>query len=114
MHLVQIANGRKRRVAVVREPELSLLREVDSVFALARERFRAGAALSELRERSDRERGLSYDAVYNGQSEWKLLAPIDVPASRSASCFRNGSDTSGKRARPSGDASQRKAEDERR
>ena len=35
MRLVQIATQSRRRVALVREPDLVLLREVDSVLSLA-------------------------------------------------------------------------------
>lgn len=79
MHLVQIANRIQRRVALVREPNLTLLCEVDSVFALARRALSEGRRLSELAEQLMSDETLSYDAVYNGKSDWKLLAPIDCP-----------------------------------
>lgn len=79
MRLVQIANRAGRCVAVVREPELVLLREADSVFALARKALAEGRKLSKVIEQSMSNEVLSYDAVYGGQSEWKLLAPIDCP-----------------------------------
>jgi len=66
-------------VALVREPNLALLREVDSVFALARRALSEGRRLSELAEQLLSNETLSYDAVYNGKSDWKLLAPIDCP-----------------------------------
>ena len=79
MHLVQIANHARRRVAVVREPELVLLQEVDSVLTLARKALSEKAKLSLFIEQMISDETLSYDAVYDGQSEWKLLAPIDCP-----------------------------------
>jgi hypothetical protein len=79
MHLVQIANSDRRAVAIVQEPNLALLREVDSVFALATRAISEGRQLSALAEQMLSEEKLSYDDVYNGQSPWKLLAPVDSP-----------------------------------
>ena len=79
MHLVQIANRARRRVAVVREPELVLVRDADSVVALARKALSEGEKLSNVIEHLMSDEVLNYDAVYGRQSEWKLLAPIDFP-----------------------------------
>jgi hypothetical protein len=78
IRLVQISNGEKRRVALVREPELRCLDGIESVFALAWECARDGASLS--RRSAERATGeaLSYDSVYAQRSEWRLLAPIDL------------------------------------
>jgi hypothetical protein len=78
IRLVQISNGEKRRVALVREPELRCLDGIESVFALAWECARDGASLS--RRATERATGeaLSYDSVYSQRSEWRLLAPIDL------------------------------------
>jgi hypothetical protein len=79
LHLVQIQNRTERRVAVVQEPNLLLIREVDSVFALAERALSGGGGLSELAVDLARDEALSYDAVYDGRSDWKLLQPIDCP-----------------------------------
>ena len=79
MHLVQIQNATGRRVAVVDEPHLIVLREVDSVFALAAKALSEGRRLSELATWLMTEEALSYDAIYDGKSDWKLLPPIDCP-----------------------------------
>ena len=79
MHLVQIQSRTERRVAVVREPDLLLLREVDSVFALARRALSEGCTLSKLIDELESGEGVSYDAVYGTGSDWRLLAPIDCP-----------------------------------
>ena len=79
MHLVQIKNRAQRRVAVVREPDLLLLREVDSTFALAQRALAEQRKISELVGGLVAEETLSYDAVYEGRSDWKLLPPIDIP-----------------------------------
>jgi hypothetical protein len=79
LRLVQIQNRMERRVAVVQEPNLLLIREVDSVFALAERALSGGGGLSELAVDLARDEALSYDAVYDGRSDWKLLQPIDCP-----------------------------------
>jgi hypothetical protein len=80
VHLVQIANRTERRVAVVREPDLVLLREAETVLALAKKSLAEGRRLTEIIASQLSGETLSYDAVYQGRSEWKLLAPIDCPA----------------------------------
>ena len=79
MHLVQIVRGDERRVAVVREPELVLIREATTVLALAQRALAEKRSLTELTRGLLSSELLSYDDVYAGQSAWKLLAPIDVP-----------------------------------
>src|SRR6478752_5216387 len=74
-----MADWPQRRVAVVREPELILLRDVDSVFSLAKRALSEGRTLSDVAGQLTSNEVLSYDAVYGGHSHWKLLAPIDVP-----------------------------------
>jgi hypothetical protein len=77
LHLVQIQNATRRRVAVVREPDLVLLREVDSTLALAERALSEKHRLSELATWLATDEALSYDAIYDGKSDWKLLPPID-------------------------------------
>lgn len=79
MHLVQIANSSRRAVAAVREPDLVLLREVDSVLALAQRTLKSGGNLTDIATRLFSRETVSYDAVWNGDSDWKLLAPVDWP-----------------------------------
>jgi len=77
--LVQIRKGAERRVAVVDEPDLRLLNDVDSVYALAGLALAQGRRLDDLiRERTGPEL-LSYDDVYSGASPWRLMTPIDHP-----------------------------------
>lgn len=75
---MQIINGKQRRVALVREPELRCLEGVESVFALAWECARDNASLN--KRATERATGevLSYDSVYGQSSEWRLLTPIDI------------------------------------
>lgn len=79
MHLVQIANASRRRVAIVREPDLVLLGEIDSVLALAQRALRNGGSLTSVANDLLSGETVSYDAVCGGTSEWKLLPPIDWP-----------------------------------
>jgi hypothetical protein len=79
LHLVQIADRAQRRVAVVREPELVLLTDVDSNVSLAMRALSEGRSLSDVVEQLISDDVLNYDTIYNGRSEWKLLAPIDCP-----------------------------------
>jgi len=79
VRLVQIANSSRRAVAIVEEPQLALLREVDSMLALAQRAIAKGGGLSAEANALRSGETLSYDAVGNGQSEWKLLTPVDWP-----------------------------------
>ncbi len=79
IHLVQISNGRERRVAMVEEPQLRCLEEVTSVYELALRYAEFGSKMSEQASALASGELLDYDAIYAGRSEWKLLAPIDVP-----------------------------------
>ncbi len=64
---------------MVEEPKLVLLREVDSVLALAQRAIAKGGSLSDDADALRSGEALSYDAVWSGQSAWKLLAPVDWP-----------------------------------
>ncbi|MBS1803236.1 MAG: GguC protein [Acidobacteria bacterium] len=79
MHLVQIHSEVQRRVAVVDEPDLVLLREVNSVLGLAQRALSVERRLSELVGDLTTDESLRYDDVYSGSSDWKLLPPIDCP-----------------------------------
>jgi hypothetical protein len=79
VHLVQIGNGSERRVAIVEEPHLRCLEGVQSVYELAQRYADSGSKLSEQAFALAGGELLDYDAIYGGTSEWRLLAPIDVP-----------------------------------
>ena len=67
-------------MALVEGEHLWFLAETASVYELAQAALRAGKALTALAaERATRE-GLDYEAVYRGESTWRLLPPIDHPA----------------------------------
>jgi hypothetical protein len=87
--LVQLGNGAERRVALVEEPRLRLLRGFHSVHALATEAIRRGESLSALAGALDTEAVVDYDSVYHGSSEWRLLPPVDHPQ-EPARCLVSG------------------------
>jgi hypothetical protein len=87
--LVQIQNGHTRRVALVEEPHLRLLVEFASIYELANVAVMAKVSLSTLVERHTTGEQLDYDSIYAGQSNWRLLAPIDHPE-EPARCLVSG------------------------
>jgi hypothetical protein len=79
IHLVQIASAEERRVALVEEPHLRCLNGFSSIYELAQQSIRASSSFSDRATSLATGETLSYDDVYNGQSPWRLLPPIDVP-----------------------------------
>jgi len=89
MRLVQLKAGDARRVAMVEEPNLRLLRDFDSVYALAQAAIAHGGQLSSVVDGHLTGDTLDYDDVYTGASGWKLLPPIDHPLEE-ARCLVSG------------------------
>lgn len=86
--LVQLRHGSVRRVALVQEPHLVLLAGVSTIYELASEAARTDGSLLQLvQQRATAER-LDYAPIHAGQSEWRLLAPIDHP--EPARCLVSG------------------------
>jgi hypothetical protein len=79
VHLVQIADGTTRRVALVEEPHLRCLAGVSSVYELAQQCLEQKKSISEQAVAIATGDVLSYDEVYTGHSPWHLLTPINVP-----------------------------------
>ncbi len=77
--LVQLRTATSRAVALVEEPHLRLLDGVSSVLQLAQEAVDSRVALATLAAKKATSTRLPYDAIYAGQSEWRLLPPIDHP-----------------------------------
>ena len=77
--VVQLRRRSERRVALVDEPSLRLMAGVDSVYALAQRALATSASLRSLIESSVGREAVDYNAVYDGHSDWTLLAPIDHP-----------------------------------
>jgi hypothetical protein len=79
IHLVQITNGVSRCVALVTEPKLHCLEGVNSVYDLALICMREGTSLSAKASQLATGNVFDYDLIYKGESDWHLLAPVDVP-----------------------------------
>ena len=77
--LVQIRRGDRRAVAVCGDPHLLVLDGFLSVFDLAHAAIAARTTLVDLVRKSAVVEQLDYHAIYIGQSEWRLLTPIDHP-----------------------------------
>jgi hypothetical protein len=90
MRIVQLHHQRLgRRVAVVDEPTLTLLRSLGSVYQLALTAIERGAPLADVIAADRSDETLDYDAVYVGQSDWRLLPAFDHP-SDPAHCLVTG------------------------
>jgi hypothetical protein len=79
--LVQLFDGVERRVALVDEPRLVCLKGVAAVYELAQHCMKCQLSMMEEARRFAAGEILSYDSVYNGDSPWHLISPIDVPGS---------------------------------
>ncbi len=89
MRIVQIShrtNG--RRVAVVDEPQLRLLRDCSIVYEIAQVAIQSHRMLRQVIEPLLSDETLNYDDVYGSRSEWKLGVPIDHP--QPSRCFVTG------------------------
>ena len=80
MHLVQVCDHERIAVAVVEGLSLHLLESHASVYELALNAIRRERTLTELAQQAASGRTLDYEAVYQGDSEWRLLPPFDHPA----------------------------------
>jgi hypothetical protein len=80
MRLVQLKHPKRgRRVAIVQNEELRLLRAAGSIYELAHEAITGGKSLAETVSASLSPQALQYDAIYDGESDWHLLAAFDHP-----------------------------------
>jgi hypothetical protein len=89
MRLVQLKAGDVRRVAVVEEPKLRLLRDFDSVYGLALAAIASGGKLTSVVADHLTDEFLDYDPIYAGSTQWRLLPPIDHPQ-EPARCLVSG------------------------
>ena len=80
IRLVQLrhANG-ERRVALVEENQLRLLRGVESIYALAQGAIGRGRTLEQALSAHAAFDSVSYDSVHRGASDWRLLPAFDHP-----------------------------------
>lgn len=79
MHFVQICNRERRAVAVIEGLSLHLLEPFVSMYELALNAIRREKTLAELAQQAASPKTLNYDSVYEGDSEWQLLLPLDHP-----------------------------------
>lgn len=91
MRIVQLRRANERRVAVVDGGDLQLLEgpATDSVYALASEALDKQERLVDLVQRSAGGKTVSYNAVYEGASDWRLLPSFDHPTDP-AHCLVSG------------------------
>jgi len=81
IRLVQLQHPAKgRKIAIVDEPNLLLLKNVDSVYNLALQAMDTGKKLSSFINENISDEKIKYDDVYNGTSDWKLLPSFDNPS----------------------------------
>src|SRR3982750_4220716 len=79
MHLVQLANGNLRGVAVVQGSRLIILDEVTSIYELAKRALAHRILLPQAPTTLATGDHVLYDDVFQQNSPWQLIAPIDVP-----------------------------------
>ncbi|PWU14703.1 MAG: GguC protein [Verrucomicrobia bacterium] len=80
LRLVQITHPKEgRRVGLVDENRLNLLRGVKSAYRLVEEAFAGKQPMAEALRGARSQEWLGYDPIYEGQSDWRLLPPFDHP-----------------------------------
>jgi hypothetical protein len=73
----------------VEEPNLRLLDGCSSIYEVANVAIATGSKLSEVARQRATGDFLEYQPIYSGQSEWRILPPIDHPA-EPARCLLSG------------------------
>src|SRR5262245_39933082 len=80
LRLVQLQHPQQgRKVALVEEPNLRLLRTTSSIFDLAQKALTQGQTLECLAKSEAGSDSLNYGSVHAGKSEWTLLPAFDHP-----------------------------------
>ena len=80
--MVQLVHSRKgRHIALVKEPRLVLLREINSIYELALLAIDQKIKVHEVIENHLSEDSLDYNSIYEGKGDWKLLPSFDHPDS---------------------------------
>ncbi len=80
LRIVQLSHSdHGRRVAVVEEPRLRLLKDCSSLYEVTQSAIESIHILHDSIERLVSGEQLDYDEVYEGRSEWRLTSPIDHP-----------------------------------
>ncbi len=90
MRLVQIVNSQgERRVGLVEDSTVRLVKGVRSVYELAQQAIHSGTMLAATVEERLSGEALDYDTIYAGAGEWRLLPPVDHPED-AARCLVTG------------------------
>ena len=89
MNLVQLSRRGERRVAVVDGAQLRVLDLYHTTYALASEAADTGKPIADLVGSAGTNEAISYDEVYAGTAEWRLLPSFDHP-SDPAHCLVSG------------------------
>ena len=79
MRLIQLQGPAGRRAGIVDDSRVSLLKTHASVFALANAALSAGTSLTDAAAADRSGDTLDYDAIYGGESEWRILPSADHP-----------------------------------
>ncbi|MCB0667642.1 MAG: hypothetical protein KDC80_17555 [Saprospiraceae bacterium] len=80
MRLVQLIHPHfGRKVAVVEEPFLGILKSFSTILEIIHSTFRVKGKLVDIVTMADKTEALNYDAIYSGRSDWQLVPPIDDP-----------------------------------
>lgn len=90
IRLVQLIHPKyNRRIALVKEPSLILLKEIRSIYDLALKAIHSKTKIDSFININLSDEKLDYSSIYDGQSEWKLLPSFDYPGSPSG-CIISG------------------------
>lgn len=90
IRLVQITHpDLGRRVAMVKEPSLVILKDTNSVYELAIEALEKQEKMESMISSRLADELTDYNAVYEGRSDWKLLPSFDYPQNPAA-CIVSG------------------------
>jgi hypothetical protein len=78
MHLVQLGRNKRRAIAIVDGDRLQLLAPCTSVYELAMDSIRRNEPFSRVAQQAVSGESLDYEPIHAGQSEWRLLCPVDA------------------------------------
>ena len=76
-------------MAIVEEPRLRLLAGCGSIYDIANSAIAGGLKMSDAARQQATDDVLDYEPIYRGQSEWRILPPIDHPG-EPARCLLSG------------------------
>lgn len=79
MRVVQLQSQSRRSLAIVDEPYLHLLRDIPSLYALARDAENRRASIVSIAEGAKVAETLDYEPIYAGESPWRILPALDYP-----------------------------------